>query len=179
MEFIILGLLLLQSRSIYELRERIDKGINLMYSSSTGSIQAAIKKLLAAQHITFEMRVDNGREKKIYSITPQGIQHFMQWVNAPNETSNIKNPDLIKIYFMGFSDREVRERNIVLQIENLREILSTLELVWESAKITEVPESGRDIANYQLATLDYGIKSIRFNIGWYEDLLDKIRNGEI
>ena len=46
MDNIILGLLLMCNRTIYQLRERIDKGISLMYSSSMGSIQAAIKKLL-------------------------------------------------------------------------------------------------------------------------------------
>ena len=44
MDNIILGLLLMCNRTIYQLRERIDKGINLMYSSSMGSIQAAIRK---------------------------------------------------------------------------------------------------------------------------------------
>lgn len=46
MDNIILGLLLLENRTIYQLRERIRKGMDLMYSSSMGSIQAAIKKLL-------------------------------------------------------------------------------------------------------------------------------------
>ncbi len=32
MDNIILGLLLLSSRTIYQLRERIDKGLNMMYS---------------------------------------------------------------------------------------------------------------------------------------------------
>ena len=46
MDNIILGILLLSSRTIYQLRERIGKGFNMMYSSSMGSIQAAIKKLV-------------------------------------------------------------------------------------------------------------------------------------
>ena len=43
MDHIILGLLMLSNRTIYQLRIRIDKGLNIMYSS-TGSIQATIKK---------------------------------------------------------------------------------------------------------------------------------------
>ena len=54
MDNIILGLLLLSSRTIYQLRERIDKGLNMMYSSSMGSIQAAIKKLLNCGYIQYE-----------------------------------------------------------------------------------------------------------------------------
>ena len=51
MDNIILGLLLLSNRTIYQLRERIDKGLHMMYSSSLGSIQAAIKKLLKMENI--------------------------------------------------------------------------------------------------------------------------------
>ena len=67
MDNIILGLLLLSSRTIYQLRERIDKGLNMMYSSSMGSIQAAIKKLLNCGYIQYEEAVENGKYKKIYS----------------------------------------------------------------------------------------------------------------
>ena len=69
MDNIILGILLLSSRTIYQLRERIDKGLNMMYSSSMGSIQAAIKKLLNYGYIQYEETVENGKYKKIYSIT--------------------------------------------------------------------------------------------------------------
>ncbi len=38
---------------------------NLMYSSSMGSIQAAIKKLLNCGYIKYEEAIENGRYKKI------------------------------------------------------------------------------------------------------------------
>ena len=83
MDNIILGLLLMCNRTIYQLRERIDKGINLMYSSSMGSIQAAIRKLLNCGFISYEEIVDNGKYKKVYCITESGRQYFFEWINAP------------------------------------------------------------------------------------------------
>ena len=65
MDNIILGLLILESRTIYRLRERIKKGMDLMYSSSMGSIQAAIKRLLDRGYISYSERVENGKYKKI------------------------------------------------------------------------------------------------------------------
>ena len=106
MEHIILGLLLLSSRTIYQLRERIHKGLNLMYSSSMGSIQAAVKKLLKNGYISYEEAVENGKYKKIYSITDNGKQYFFQWINSPLEIQNAKNPELAKVYFMGFCDKK-------------------------------------------------------------------------
>lgn len=64
MENIILGLLMLQSRTIYELRKRINNGLNLMYSCSMGSIQAAIKKLLKNGLISVNETKQNGKLKK-------------------------------------------------------------------------------------------------------------------
>ena len=58
MDYIILGLLLLSRRTIYQLRERIEKGIDLMYSSSMGSIQAGIKKLLSSGLIDCEEAIN-------------------------------------------------------------------------------------------------------------------------
>ena len=97
MENIILGLLLLDSRTIYQLRERISKGMDLMYSSSMGSIQAAIKKLLNQGYICYEECVENGKYKKIYSITDSGKHHFFEWINSPFETQSTKNPELLKV----------------------------------------------------------------------------------
>ena len=82
MENIILGLLLLKNRTIYELRKRINDGLNLMYSCSTGSIQAAIKKLLQNGHVAVRETTENGKLKKIYSITEKGKTAFNGWVNT-------------------------------------------------------------------------------------------------
>ena len=76
MDHIILGLLLLSDRTIYQLRERIEKGLHMMYSSSMGSIQAAIQKLLNRGFIQYEEVIENGKYKKIYAITKSGRQHF-------------------------------------------------------------------------------------------------------
>ena len=108
MDNILLGLLLLCNRTIY----RIDKGLNLMYSSSMGSIQIAIKKLLNWGYIDYKETVENGKYKKVYHITESGKQHFLEWVNTPIEQQGVRCPGLVKVYFMGFSDKESREASI-------------------------------------------------------------------
>ena len=110
MDYVILGILLLGNRTIYQLRERIDKGLNLMYSSSMGSIQAAIKKLLDGGYIQYEETVEKGKYKKIYSLTDSGKQRFFEWVNSPIGAYHTKSPELAKMYFMGFSDEQNRKK---------------------------------------------------------------------
>jgi len=176
---IVLGLLLLCSRTIYQLRERIDKGLNLMYSSSMGSIQAAVRKLLNCGYIDFEEAVENGKYKKVYRITESGKQHFLEWVNTPIEQQGVRCPGLVKVYFMGFSDRESREANIQNYLSFLREQYCALEMICEEAKSIEISESNKAIFDYQLASAFYGRDLYKFNIDWFENLLSKMRNGEI
>lgn len=179
MDKIILGLLLMCNRTIYQLRERINKGINLMYSSSMGSIQAAIKKLLNCGFIRYEEIVDNGKYKKIYCITESGRQHFFDWINAPMEEQSPKSPELAKIYFMGFSDKKNREISIRQHLIFLNEQYNVLTAICEEAENIRISEEHRDILNYQLVSALYGKALIQFNIEWFENLLKKMRNGEI
>lgn len=174
MDNIILGLLLLTNRTIYELRERIDKGLYLMYSSSMGSIQAAVKKLLRAGYIQYEESVENGKYKKIYSITDSGRMYFSEWVNAPMNAQNIKNPELARIYFMGFSDRQKRSVSIRAYLADLEKLYGILQMICEEADESEVPEAYRDVFRYQFATARYGRDLMKFNIEWYEKLLTEM-----
>lgn len=77
-----------------------------------GSIQIAIKKLLNWGYIDYKETVENGKYKKVYHITESGKQHFLEWVNTPIEQQGVRCPGLVKVYFMGFSDKESREASI-------------------------------------------------------------------
>lgn len=174
MDVIILGLLMLSPRTIYQLRQRIEQGLNLMYSSSMGSIQAGLKKLLKAGYITCSEITEKGKRKKIYAITGEGQGYFLSWVNAPMEIS-MKSPELVKVYFMGFSSRSKREENICRHIEELKKQHAILDVICREGEKTPVPETGREIFAYQLATAQYGRDFLKFNIAWYEKLLEQVR----
>lgn len=82
-DYIILGLLILSNRTIYQLRSRIDKGLNIMYSSSTGSIQAAIKKLLNNGYIDYRDIQDNGKKKKNTILPTPADRNLTPGLTAP------------------------------------------------------------------------------------------------
>lgn len=180
MEYIVLGLLLLSDRTIYGLRDRIGKGLHLMYSSSMGSIQAALRKLLRQGYIRYREFAEKGRHKKLYSVTESGKAYFQEWVNQPMAQENIKNPELAKIYFMGFADREMRIRNMERCLEDLKNRHRVLAAICEEGERAVVSETGegrfsfeegREILAYQLVTACYGRDLLQFHIAWYEKLL--------
>lgn len=179
MDNIILGLLLLSSRTIYQLRERIDKGLNLMYSSSMGSIQAAIKKLLNCGYIQYEEAVENGKYKKIYSITDSGKQNFIEWISTPMEIQSSKNPELAKLYFMGFSTKEKREVGLQEYISKLKEQYDVLNAICMEAEKFKVFDENKDILHYQFTATRYGKDLMKFNIEWWQKLLDEMKGSKI
>ena len=176
MDNIILGLLFMCNKTIYQLRDRINKGLNLMYSSSMGSIQAAVRKLLNAGYICYEETVESGKYKKIYCITESGRRHFLEWINTPIEEHGIKSPELTNVYFMGFADKGNRETAIETHLTFLRGQYSLLSKICEESKDIRVPEEHKDIFHYQMMSALYGKDLIKFNISWFESLLNKMRD---
>lgn len=170
MDKVILGLLVLQSRTIYQLRKRIDEGLNMLFSSSTGSIQAALRKLMNCGYVRCESLAEDGRKKRLYSITESGKQHFREWVNSPIEAKT-KSPEAAKLYFLGFSDEDSRAKSVRAYISQMQERRATLDAICAEGETMAVDGEGKDILEYQLAAARYGRDLMGFNIGWYERLL--------
>lgn len=141
-----------------------------------GSIQAAIKKLFNCGYIQCEEAVENGKYKKIYSITDSGKQKFIEWVSTPIGTQSGKNPELAKLYFMGFSARENRETRLQEYISHLKEQYDILNAICKEAENVNVPDKHKDILRYQFAAAQYGVDFMKFNIEWYQKLLNEMRN---
>lgn len=177
MDSLILGLLILKSRTIYEIKEKIKSGLSLMYSNSMGSIQAAIKKLLQEGFISCSEIVENGKFKKQYSITKAGKEYFEKWINTPMRASQNKNADLSKLYFMGLSDPKTRVERIDSYIRSLQEMHDMLEVIYNEGKAMAVDQAFTDIITYQLLSVKYGMDSIQFNMEWYQKLISDIKKG--
>ncbi len=175
MDYMILGLLLLSNRTIYELRERIRKGLHLIYSDSMGSIQNAVKQLLRKNYIDYEELTENGRHKKSYYITDAGKTHFMEWINSPMVEQAAKQPELGKIYFMGFSTPENRMNNIHTHITSLKQQYAILCAICKEGDDMAEEYAQNEVFRYQLVTAQYGRDLMKFNITWYEKLLQKMK----
>ncbi len=169
MDNMILGLLLFSGRTIYQLRERIGKGLNLMYSDSMGSIQAAVKKLLNSGCIQYEETVENGKYKKIYSITDRGRQRFDGWIHTPMSVHSGKNPELAKLYFLGLSENPTQMLESYLA--QLKEQYRALDAICKDGENS--PYAQQRIGFYQLASARFGRDFMQFQIEWYQKLLEQ------
>jgi hypothetical protein len=201
MDKIILGILMLRRMTAYELRNTIRDNFKSMCSDSLGSIQVALKKLLSLKMVTFEELVEKGINKKRYAITDIGEKVLMEWIKIPIDISKTKNIDIGKLLFMGYIPKNEQKNlinKIILSLEkeyselkNLKESINFenerlaienylltdteyQERIKNLNKKNDVSKNIKEISKFTLATLDYGIDVVDFNIKWFKKLKTKI-----
>ena len=201
MDKIILGILMLRRMTAYELRNTIRDNFKSMCSDSLGSIQVALKKLLSLKMVTFEELVEKGINKKRYAITDIGEKVLMEWIKIPIDISKTKNIDIGKLLFMGYIPKNEQKNlinKIILSLEkeyselkNLKESINFenerlaienylltdteyQERIKNLNKKNDVSKNIKEISKFTLATLDYGIDVVDFNIKWFKKLKKKI-----
>ncbi len=179
MEQVILGLMVLQSMTIYELHSVFKRGVSLFYSASYGSLQSALKKLTLREAVTFEEKLEGKRRKKIYTITDSGCEEFYNWMRAEIPTRKMTSTILAKLYFLGLIKKKSDKRSILLGFINaLKQSEETL--VTADTQVGEFlsGEPVNDLFTYQYKTLQFGLHSSRFTIAWFEELLRELDNYE-
>jgi PadR family transcriptional regulator, regulatory protein AphA len=175
MEFVILGLLALRAMTVYEINKALERGVSLFYSASFGSINAAIGRLLEKGLISGLEKVENGRNKKIFHLTPSGREAFHDWLNSDIEAEKVKDPGLTRLYFMGFTSAAERIRVLEAHLEKLRQTLGTLDIIYQQSVNIDMPSRLEDVRRFQMFTLDYGRAFYTFNIAWYQNLLETLK----
>lgn len=205
MNHIILGILMMRRMTAYDLKMVIGENFQSMCSDSLGSIQAALKKLLASGYIIFDEVVENGRFKKRYAITKEGRQSLLEWIKVPIDMGKTKNMDLGKFLFMGLVSKEEQSFLIDKLILSLEEELESLQRMKESlipdlqksqaidyfkkdtvylkgiCEIKDNPDIVQildEYSQFSLATLEYGLDLAAFNLTWFKNYKDKYLKGK-
>jgi len=118
---------MISSSTTYEIRWFIRTYLWAMCSDSLGAIQAALKKLLAAQMVTVHEVTEKGIVKKRYSVTGSGFEHLLQWLQEPALISSSKTIEQGKVHFLGFLPAEGRRAVLTGIVDRLTDELTALE----------------------------------------------------
>nr|WP_277925499.1 PadR family transcriptional regulator [Sediminivirga luteola] len=165
---VILGLLLIAPRSLYDLIKDFEAGVGLFYSASAGSIKRALDGLLREGRIEVASTERSGRGRKTYRVTDSGREEFRSWMTGDVTGTDLETAALARLHFLGLL--EAGERPLVLRRIQARYAadLARLTALEEELSTAEVPPEFHDIAAYQQATLDYGIATLRFALDWFQ-----------
>lgn len=207
MDKLILGLLMIKSFTVYEIRQVMRQNFSSMCSDSLGSIQAALKKLSQQGAVTSSEYVEKGKMKREYTITASGRILFLDWLKTPIDMSKSKNMELGKFLFMGYLPKKEQLEMLDLAIDGLEIELREFEAVKASIQFAEeqqqvqayleqhdhlatellevsqtanLTESISQLGYFEMKTLEFGLDSARFQLNWFTDLRKQLseKDGE-
>jgi DNA-binding PadR family transcriptional regulator len=168
LEFIILGFLMHGDMSGYDIKRFMELSVSHFYDASFGSIYPMLKKMEELKTIDATEIIEEGKYKKVYSLTEEGRSQFFQWLERPIELNRSKHDYLIKIFFYGMLPAEKVRLLIGSFMEAIRQEL-------EDLKSLEQRVSRQ--ANFcEAATLDFGKSYYEFTLDWCEKFLERLNN---
>ncbi len=162
-DFIILGFLMKQKMSGYDIKQFMSISTSHFFDTSYGSIYPSLKSMEGKGWIESIEEVEGGKYRKIYSILEPGKKAFLEWLELPIEYCNGKGNQLIKIFFYRYLPRENAKaliRQFIDKVKSIKKDIEGLEPV-----ISPLADE------FQLSTHRYGKDFYQFLIGWYENFL--------
>ena len=175
MEYVILGLLMIQPSTLYSLNKAFEQGISLFFSPSLGSINSAVKRLIEKGHVSQSESVENGRVKKGLTITESGRQAFFEWMDAPLDSKNIEVSFLSRLYFLGLIEDDAHKKSLVQGMYACAKASKeVLDEVNENLDVLNIPEPYRNTFKYQMKVLKYGIDTHDYALKWIEALIKEL-----
>lgn len=168
---IILGILQYRDMTSYDVKKAIENSTAFFYNASMGSIHPALKKLEKTVCVTTNSVVENGRAKKYYTITEKGRETFSDWLNEGLPLGKFKDETLVRLFFFGNLEKPEQSRHITSYITNLDEQITVLEELKAQLNGIDIPDEMKAHANFQIATLDFGLNYSKFARDWYQKFL--------
>lgn len=168
LESIILGFLMRQNATGYDLKQSMSQTTSYFFDASYGSIYPALKRMEVKGLIRSREEVNGGKFKKSYSITDEGRAHFLEWLKQPVRFSGTRHDHLVPLFFYEYLDSETARRNLEQFITEVTLCLNELEC--QKQKITS--QCAESIMTYPHSVLCYGIQYYEMLIRWCTDLTE-------
>lgn len=168
LEYIILGFLMYGEMSGYDLKQKMLESTSNFFDAGYGSIYPALKRMNVKGTILSREVVEEGKFKKLYSITESGKSDFMNWLEQPVEFSRIRPDHLIKVFFFTFLPKETAIEHLKAFIKEVESFLSIF------AKYENQTREQYDI--YQFSTFIFGLGYYEHVINWCRNLLKQLNN---
>lgn len=170
---VILGLLLNGPLSLYDLQKRFAGGLAHFYSASSGSIERALKQIVACGHAVIEDDPHSARRRRLYRITPAGAAAWRAWMHAPTARgADAETTALAKVFLLGRVADAGERRKVLACIRDeaeasgaqLRDLARDLD-----AQSAELDDAARRLFAPQRATLAYGLRAHDTLITWLRE----------
>ncbi len=152
--YVILGMLRKGPKSGYEIKAKADISTRFFWAISYGQIYPELKRLEEAGLIGGEADPTDGRQKRVFSITPAGEEALRAWLTDPGELqTELRHEGVLRFFFSDALDHEERLALIQAMRTKHDRLREQLEAIAPAAKAAGA-ETGDELS---LLTLETGI----------------------
>lgn len=144
LKYAILGLLNQTSMTGYELMKQFESTLSEFWYAKHSQIYPELKKLTDEGCITFDIQITGvSLEKKRYTITEEGRNDFLQWLEADTEMeATPKDVSRLKIFFSSKLPSEARKHLLEDQLQQHQRRLH--HLTQNQSKFEAIPANDSD-----------------------------------
>lgn len=160
-KYIVLGIISIKPATGYDIMQTIKNSTNYFWSESEGQIYPTLAKCVSNGYATCHETTENGRNKKIYTITKEGQQLLKSWLEEKPQRNSVRNEFILKLFFAKNVYKEKVLEFIQDFIDNHHKELQELELLFSTLTSSKDPHQP-----FWLATLEYGIAIIKAELEW-------------
>ena len=151
---IILGFLMQQSMTGYDLKKAFSMSFSFFSGLSYGSIYPALKKMEKLGLISMKVEIQDGApNRKIYTITEAGRKSFLESLQTPLVPERHKSSFLMKLFFFAYLTPEQRRTITVGHMNSAGQMRSLLESLR--------PEIEARADKFQLLCFEFGLRMSR------------------
>ncbi|MGO9117288.1 MAG: helix-turn-helix transcriptional regulator [Desulfomonilaceae bacterium] len=151
---IILGFLMQQSMTGYDLKKAFSMSFSFFSGLSYGSIYPALKKMEKLGLISMKVEIQDGApNRKIYTITEAGRKSFLESLQTPLVSEQHKSAFLMKLFFFAHLTPEQRTAIAIGHMNSVEQIHSLLESLR--------PQIEARADRFQLLCFEFGLRMSR------------------
>jgi PadR family transcriptional regulator, regulatory protein AphA len=180
LEHAILGFLNYRPYSGYDLKKFFDTSVRHFWPADQSQIYRTLSRMNDKGWLEIEViRQDARPDRKVYHITPAGRDELRRWLLTPLPAEENRSADMIQVFFAAqLSDEEILgifERAAALiraGLEQYAQIPRNME------SYSHYTTSRREFFFWML-TLDVGMHNLQSSLQFIENLIQRIRNGEL
>jgi PadR family transcriptional regulator AphA len=180
LEYAILGFLNYLPLSGYDLKKMFDTSVQHFWPADQSQIYRTLARLTEQGSVEMEVfHQDDRPDRKVYSITPSGQAQLQAWLKTMPPPRPDHSSSLIQVFFCG----QLSNQEILAKFETMAAMMKIVLLRYQQVpsqidEYSHLVNSQRETF-FWLLTLDLGLRSIRANLEWAENVIDMLKNGKV
>ena len=180
LDYAILGFLNYLPLSGYDLKKMFDTSVQHFWPADQSQIYRTLRNLTGQGLVEMEVIHQEERpDRKVYSITPAGRQQLQTWLKGMPPAEPNRSAALVQVFFCGQLSDEQIQAKFEAVASMMRTILEVYNQIPKQLEEYSLKINSRRETYFWLLTLDLGLRSMRANLEWAENVIEQLKSGKV